>query len=112
MNRRMSVHRARLELLHEMPSSSSDFDGTPTPRSWVARMTKRPTPTGDGKSASCVEVRNEGPSVTDRTNCYDDDIANPADLPDPSNDTEPSTPSGTPADGRADLTNIALTPLA
>jgi len=22
------------------------LDGTPTPRSWVARMTKRPTPTG------------------------------------------------------------------
>jgi hypothetical protein len=28
------------------------LDGTPTPRSWVARMTKRPTPTGDGKGAS------------------------------------------------------------
>lgn len=28
------------------------LDGTPTPRSWVARMTKRPTPIGAGKSAS------------------------------------------------------------
>ena len=28
------------------------LDGTPTPRSWVARMTKRPAPTGAGKSAS------------------------------------------------------------
>jgi hypothetical protein len=33
------------------------LDGTPTPRSWVARMTKRPTPTGVGKSASDVEAR-------------------------------------------------------
>jgi hypothetical protein len=28
------------------------LDGTPTPRSWVARMTKRLAPTGVGKSAS------------------------------------------------------------
>ena len=28
------------------------LDGTPTPRSWVARMTKRPDTTGAGKSAS------------------------------------------------------------
>ena len=26
--------------------------GAPTPSSWVARMTKRPAPTGAGKSAS------------------------------------------------------------
>ncbi len=32
------------------------LDGTPTPRSWVARMTKRPTPTGVGKSASITEA--------------------------------------------------------
>jgi hypothetical protein len=36
----------RIELLHEMPSPSSDLDGTPTPRSWVARMTKRRALTG------------------------------------------------------------------
>ena len=47
-----SVASNKLKTLHEMPSPSSDFDGTPTPRSWVARMTKRPAPTGAGKSAS------------------------------------------------------------
>jgi hypothetical protein len=47
----------KLKTLHEMPSSSSDFDGTPTPRSWVARMTKRPDTTGAGKSASLMEAR-------------------------------------------------------
>src|SRR6476469_6764523 len=31
--------------------------GTPTPRSWVARMTKRPAPTGAGKSASERKAR-------------------------------------------------------
>ena len=33
------------------------LDGKPTPRSWVARMTNRPTPTGAGKSASGWEAR-------------------------------------------------------
>src|SRR3954470_21489488 len=32
------------------------LDGTPTPRSWVARMTKRSAPTGAGKSASSTEA--------------------------------------------------------
>ena len=45
----VSVISRRLTLLHEMPSPSSDLDGTPTPRSRVARMTKRPTPTGAGQ---------------------------------------------------------------
>ena len=36
-------------VLHELPSPGSDFDGTRTPRSWVARMTKRRVPTGTGK---------------------------------------------------------------
>jgi hypothetical protein len=36
------------------------LDGTPTPRSWVARMTKRPAPTGVGKSASRAEARKSG----------------------------------------------------
>jgi hypothetical protein len=34
--------------------------GTPTPRSWVARMTKRLAPTGVGKSASHAEAWNLG----------------------------------------------------
>lgn len=33
------------------------LDGTPTPRSWVARMTKRLALTGVGKSASRAEAR-------------------------------------------------------
>jgi hypothetical protein len=40
------------------------LDGTPTPRSWVARMTKRLAPTGVGKSASHVEARNLGVSMS------------------------------------------------
>jgi hypothetical protein len=32
------------------------LDRTPTPRSWVARMTKRSAPTGAGKSASVSEA--------------------------------------------------------
>jgi hypothetical protein len=40
------------------------LDGTPTPRSRVARMTKRSTPTGDGKSAS----RSGGPTVREYCN--------------------------------------------
>ena len=47
-----SVASHKLKARHEIPSSSSDFDGTPTPRSWVARMTKRLAPTGAGRSAS------------------------------------------------------------
>ena len=43
-----------LKLLHEIAVAKLRLDGTPTPRSWVARMTKRSTPTGDGKSASHV----------------------------------------------------------
>jgi hypothetical protein len=35
------------------------LDGRPTPRSWVARMKKRPAPTGAGKSAS----RYRGPAL-------------------------------------------------
>ena len=54
---RSSVASDKLKALHEMPSSSSDFDGTPTPRSRVARMTKRPDTTGAGKSASLMEAR-------------------------------------------------------
>jgi hypothetical protein len=42
----LSVSRCNLNLLHEMPSSKLRLDGTPTPRSWVARMTKRLAPTG------------------------------------------------------------------
>ena len=41
-----SVASHKLKTLHEMPSQSSDWAGTPTPRSRVARMTKRPAPTG------------------------------------------------------------------
>ena len=52
-----SVASHKLKMLHEMPSPSSDFDGTPTPRSRVARMTKRPDTTGAGKSASEQEAR-------------------------------------------------------
>lgn len=33
------------------------LDGAPTPRSWVARMTKRPVPTGAGRSASEQEAQ-------------------------------------------------------
>jgi hypothetical protein len=36
------------------------LDGTPTPRSWVARMTKRPVPTGAGKSASELRRPEQG----------------------------------------------------
>jgi hypothetical protein len=42
----------RIELLHERPSPSSDWTARQPHARWVARMTKRPTPTGDGKSAS------------------------------------------------------------
>ena len=45
----VSVGSCTLNVLHEMPSTSSDSDGTPTPRSRVARMTKRPTPAGVGQ---------------------------------------------------------------
>ena len=47
----------KIKLLHEMPSPSSDWDGTPTPRSRVARMTKRLASTGAGKSAPGAEAR-------------------------------------------------------
>ena len=42
------------------------LDGTPTPRSWVARMTKRPTSTGVGKSASRAVARHSWSSATRR----------------------------------------------
>src|ERR1700679_104384 len=42
------------------------LDGTPTPRSRVARMTKRSTPTGDGKSASHGEARLFGSTAMPR----------------------------------------------
>ena len=38
-----------LKLLHEIAVAKLRLDGTPTPRSRVARMTKRPTPTGVGQ---------------------------------------------------------------
>jgi hypothetical protein len=42
----MSFRRDTVERLHELPSPKLRLDGTPTPRSWVARMTKRPAPAG------------------------------------------------------------------
>lgn len=41
----------KLTVLHELPRQAPTC-GTPTPRSWVARMTKRLALTGVGKSAS------------------------------------------------------------
>jgi hypothetical protein len=41
----------RIKLLHETPVAKLRLDGTPTPRSWVARMTKRLAASGAGKSA-------------------------------------------------------------
>ena len=35
--------------LHETPFDKLRLDGAPTPRAWVARMTKRPTPAGAGQ---------------------------------------------------------------
>ena len=56
-DRNRVVGRINLQTLHELPSTSSDSDGTPTPRSRVARMTKRHLPTGRCKSASRAEAR-------------------------------------------------------
>jgi hypothetical protein len=53
---------------HTMKSASRDavdklrLDGAPTPRSWVARMKKRPAPTGASKSAPAVGGQREGVS--------------------------------------------------
>ena len=44
------------KLLQEMPSPSSDWTARQPHARWVARMTKRSPPTGDGKSASRMEA--------------------------------------------------------
>jgi hypothetical protein len=51
----------RLILLYEMPSPSSDWTARQPHARWVARMTKRPAPTGAGKSASEQEALHRGP---------------------------------------------------
>jgi hypothetical protein len=48
----VSVRSRTVTLLHELLLPKLRLDGTPTPRSWVARMTKRRAPTLPGKSAS------------------------------------------------------------
>ncbi len=42
----------KIKVLHETPVAKLRLDGTPTPRSRVARMRKRPASIGVGKSAS------------------------------------------------------------
>ena len=44
--------RINFKTLHEMPSTSSDWTARQPHAHWVARMTKRPAPTGVGRSAS------------------------------------------------------------
>ena len=46
----------RLKRASRVAVAKLRLDGTPTPRSWVARMTKRSAPTGAGKSASTAEA--------------------------------------------------------
>ena len=46
----------RIKLLHELPSTSSDWTARQPHARWVARMTKRPAPSGAGKSASYAEA--------------------------------------------------------
>ena len=48
------------ELASRVAVAKLRLGGTPTPRSWVARMTKRPAPPGAGKSASPAGARNNG----------------------------------------------------
>src|SRR3979490_3019406 len=76
------------------------LDGTPTPRSRVARMTKRPTPTGDGKSASPGGGPNEGRARTDTTK-PNGDRARPCDREAAKNPREPAMgpPEGTASSG-------------
>ena len=59
----LSVVCRILMLLHEK-SRQAPTCGTPTPRSWVARMTKRSAPTGVGKSASRAGGTVEGDGVS------------------------------------------------
>jgi hypothetical protein len=48
----MSVGCANIHSASRDAVAKLRLDGTPTPRSWVARMTKRPALTVFGKSAS------------------------------------------------------------
>ena len=60
----MSVGRGILDTASRDVVAKLRLDDTPTPRSWVARMTKRLTPTGAGKSASHPEARRSGVSMS------------------------------------------------
>jgi hypothetical protein len=60
----MSVLPRILDLASRVVVAKLRLDGTPTPRSWVARMTKRPAPLGAGKSAS----RSGGPTFREYCN--------------------------------------------
>jgi hypothetical protein len=55
-----------VDLFHEIAVAKLRLDGTPTPRSRVARMTKWRAPTGVGKSASRAEARHSWSSATRR----------------------------------------------
>lgn len=50
------ARRVKISLTSRDVVAKLRLDGTPTPRSWVARMTKRLTPNGVGKSASPREA--------------------------------------------------------
>ena len=69
---RPSVASHKLKALHEMPSRSSDWTARQPHARRVARMTKRLTPTGVGRSASEPEARQSGVAMSNEIRFIDE----------------------------------------